>query len=266
MKKKGLTVEVPGGDGGEAATPPQPEALGPEASARSKGRFSPSVYMQKAANFLTTGIVRTPSRASSRQQWTQSTGRASVNPIERAAHDATYRHSLELTEQEKAAVAEFKKKPSRRTSSKRRSEKPVRARWTLWQGRALASGAAQGGWVPEELKLGLWSVNYCVCCDSGSVDALAAGTQAASFFAREMSNLLLPPPHYPLLPASQLTQDEEVRYVRHNEGPVGEFETNKVVTSKYNVATFLPLFLFEMFSRAAYLYFLLQASTGGGWE
>ena len=35
--------------------------------------------------------------------------------------------------------------------------------------------------------------------------------------------------------------------------------TNEVITSKYNVATFLPLFLFEMFSRAAYLYFLLQA-------
>lgn len=36
-------------------------------------------------------------------------------------------------------------------------------------------------------------------------------------------------------------------------------ETNKVVTSKYNVVTFLPIFLFEMFSRVAYLYFLIQA-------
>ena len=36
-------------------------------------------------------------------------------------------------------------------------------------------------------------------------------------------------------------------------------ETNKVVTSKYNFVTFLPIFLFEMFSRVAYLYFLVQA-------
>ena len=34
---------------------------------------------------------------------------------------------------------------------------------------------------------------------------------------------------------------------------------NAVRTAKYNPVTFLPRFLFEMFSRAAYLYFLLQA-------
>ena len=37
-----------------------------------------------------------------------------------------------------------------------------------------------------------------------------------------------------------------------------EFVDNGIKTAKYNVATFLPIFLFEMFSRAAYLYFLLQ--------
>ena len=37
-----------------------------------------------------------------------------------------------------------------------------------------------------------------------------------------------------------------------------KFESNRVVTSKYNIITFLPIFLFEMFSRVAYLYFLLQ--------
>jgi Phospholipid-translocating ATPase N-terminal len=35
-------------------------------------------------------------------------------------------------------------------------------------------------------------------------------------------------------------------------------ETNRVVTAKYNIVTFLPIFLFEMFSRVAYLYFLIQ--------
>lgn len=36
-------------------------------------------------------------------------------------------------------------------------------------------------------------------------------------------------------------------------------ENNRVVTSKYNFVTFLPIFLFEMFTRVAYLYFLIQA-------
>ena len=41
--------------------------------------------------------------------------------------------------------------------------------------------------------------------------------------------------------------------------PPNYVQTNKVVTSKYNIVTFLPIFLFEMFSRVAYLYFLIQA-------
>jgi Phospholipid-translocating ATPase N-terminal len=42
-----------------------------------------------------------------------------------------------------------------------------------------------------------------------------------------------------------------------NEG----FPANSISTSKYNPVTFLPIFLFEMFSRVAYLYFLIQASV-----
>ena len=41
------------------------------------------------------------------------------------------------------------------------------------------------------------------------------------------------------------------------------FVDNTIKTAKYNVATFLPIFLFEMFSRAAYLYFLLQVGLPG---
>lgn len=33
---------------------------------------------------------------------------------------------------------------------------------------------------------------------------------------------------------------------------------NSIKTSKYNPITFLPVFLLEMFSRVAYLYFLIQ--------
>lgn len=36
------------------------------------------------------------------------------------------------------------------------------------------------------------------------------------------------------------------------------FAPNNIKTAKYNLITFLPIFLFEMFSRAAYLYFLAQ--------
>lgn len=57
---------------------------------------------------------------------------------------------------------------------------------------------------------------------------------------------------------------------RHAEG----YAANNIKTSKYNPITFLPIFLFEMFSRIAYLYFLFQVrpwpqgpsrlSLGGG--
>lgn len=33
---------------------------------------------------------------------------------------------------------------------------------------------------------------------------------------------------------------------------------NSIKTAKYNVITFLPIFVVEMFSRVAYLYFLAQ--------
>lgn len=36
------------------------------------------------------------------------------------------------------------------------------------------------------------------------------------------------------------------------------FAKNNIKTAKYNLITFFPIFLFEMFSRAAYLYFLAQ--------
>ncbi len=42
--------------------------------------------------------------------------------------------------------------------------------------------------------------------------------------------------------------------------PLPNVASNRVVTAKYNIVTFLPIFLFEMFSRVAYLYFLFQAS------
>ena len=39
------------------------------------------------------------------------------------------------------------------------------------------------------------------------------------------------------------------------------FPGNAITTSKYNIVTFVPIFLFVMFSRVAYLYFLLQVRT-----
>lgn len=42
---------------------------------------------------------------------------------------------------------------------------------------------------------------------------------------------------------------------------IAGFAKNSIKTAKYNLITFLPIFLFEMFSRAAYLYFLAQVCS-----
>ena len=55
------------------------------------------------------------------------------------------------------------------------------------------------------------------------------------------------------------------RLVHHNTelGHPRTFATNSVTTAKYNVATFLPRFLFEVFSQVAYFYFLVQVREPG---
>jgi Phospholipid-translocating ATPase N-terminal len=40
-----------------------------------------------------------------------------------------------------------------------------------------------------------------------------------------------------------------------------QFCSNKVRTAKYNVVTFLPIFLAEQFSQVAYFYFLVQVRS-----
>eukprot|EP00191_Tetraselmis_sp_GSL018_P012504 CAMPEP_0177598192 /NCGR_PEP_ID=MMETSP0419_2-20121207/12185_1 /TAXON_ID=582737 /ORGANISM="Tetraselmis sp., Strain GSL018" /LENGTH=1412 /DNA_ID=CAMNT_0019090555 /DNA_START=264 /DNA_END=4502 /DNA_ORIENTATION=- len=47
--------------------------------------------------------------------------------------------------------------------------------------------------------------------------------------------------------------------------PNQTYASNSIKTSKYNILTFLPVFLYEMFSRVAYLYFLFQAALSW-WE
>ena len=43
--------------------------------------------------------------------------------------------------------------------------------------------------------------------------------------------------------------------------PPPVFKNNRIRTAKYNAVTFLPVFLFDMFSRVAYLYFLAQVGV-----
>jgi len=52
-----------------------------------------------------------------------------------------------------------------------------------------------------------------------------------------------------------------LKFPFNNEGPSGGrlYPTNKVVTAKYNVATFLPLNLAEQFSKVANVYFAIQS-------
>ena len=60
-------------------------------------------------------------------------------------------------------------------------------------------------------------------------------------------------------PASK-KKDAQTRVVHLNDGqPAGQFVGNGIKTAKYNFLTFLPFFLWEMFSRPAYFYFLIQA-------
>lgn len=67
--------------------------------------------------------------------------------------------------------------------------------------------------------------------------------------------------------AASKRKDAQTRVVHLNDGqPAGEFVGNGIRTAKYNFLTFLPLFLWEMFSRAAYFYFLIQARASAPWE
>lgn len=52
--------------------------------------------------------------------------------------------------------------------------------------------------------------------------------------------------------------EDNSRLVHLGGGANEGFATNTVITHKYNPVTFLPIFLYQMFSRVAYLYFLGQ--------
>lgn len=99
-----------------------------------------------------------------------------------------------------------------------------------------------------------------------SVDPL----QRAATVARETSQIMQDKNKpLPGVPEYLAEVETERRKVRVGEGErrihVGTFQpeegycSNRVVTAKYNLITFFPRFLFEMFTRAAYLYFLIQA-------
>ena len=59
--------------------------------------------------------------------------------------------------------------------------------------------------------------------------------------------------------AAALADTDSRRVLLGPGAPGAHFQGNAITTSKYNILTFLPIFLFVMFSRVAYLYFLLQA-------
>ena len=62
-----------------------------------------------------------------------------------------------------------------------------------------------------------------------------------------------------VLAQSSSAPAEDIRMVPLDGGRETDgFLSNNIKTAKYNPVTFLPIFLFEMFSRIAYLYFLFQ--------
>jgi hypothetical protein len=89
------------------------------------------------------------------------------------------------------------------------------------------------------------------CCLAGLVCSIRANTcHTAQPLVQEHANVE--------------KNNPESRYISRNiaEEPIDpSFSENAVSTSKYNIVTFLPLFLFEMFSRVAYLYFLIQVRS-----
>ena len=55
---------------------------------------------------------------------------------------------------------------------------------------------------------------------------------------------------------------QDTRRIRLGPGAVNEgYVGNSIRTAKYNILTFLPMFLWTMIKRVAYLYFFFQART-----
>ena len=61
-------------------------------------------------------------------------------------------------------------------------------------------------------------------------------------------------------PAPSPDAAPSTRDIATSDDPTQHYASNRVSTTKYNPITFLPRFLFEMFSRVAYFYFLVQAA------
>lgn len=135
------------------------------------------------------------------------------------------------------------------------------------------------GAAAEQLQAaGRWGLASCGAAGSSRQAPLRVLAPLVLALQRSLPALLsacrLPAPHAVLRPCHRLPQQatEEgggatrVVYIDAALQKAGgrAFESNRVVTSKYNFVTFLPIFLFEMFSRVAYLYFLLQVGAGAG--
>lgn len=137
--------------------------------------------------------------------------RVSVNPLSRAAGDATYKATKDSTGNGKQG----KVRPVCELASSRHAAKQVQHAHTIVWCRSEQDGEAA------------------VEAKGGTAERLRV-----------------------------IHLDSSAQKAQKAQKPAQEFVSNKVVTSKYNIITFLPIFLFEMFSRVAYLYFLLQVWGG----
>lgn len=230
---------------GACGPPAQCHRLTPSPSPTLATRYSPGTIIRDATSWIT-GRGRTPRPVAK--------GRVSVNPIARAATDAKMHTAQEL--QEQAAAKEVRAAGARGAAAGMQTgclRVCLTARHTFAAGSWAGSPPpclAAGCCLHVALQLQLQLLVCCCVCNMHP-------------------HLLLLTAHHPCTHPLHPQSDERTRVVYIDQAQQREtgraFESNRVVTSKYNFITFLPIFLFEMFSRVAYLYFLLQARRAEGW-
>ena len=238
------TLQLPEEEAIQFGVQQEPAAARSESnSSQASRRASPGAF-GKALGWMGLGSAR-GAQSSAQNLPDAAAPRVSVQPLKLAAADAKYVTLQKLNERIDSKVGAGAKGPGG-------CWRPSRC--TDWQ-----RGEAQ-------TRLGGRGRSHAVSFAWGTAWAVPARRPPLSRPHLSHADASLPSTAPPLAsrPVQELGPTEKTRIIysdvaRGAEEPQHDFPSNRVITSKYNIVTFLPIFLFEMFSRVAYLYFLLQA-------